>query len=238
MTKLFDLTGTVAIVTGGNGGIGLGIARGLLHAAAQVAIVARNPEKSRTAAQALAAETGAEPLELPDKTIVLVTEEDNAGSELDPTQIPLALAVKPPGDAAELRQEGVATLHRTADPTHPRLPRLAPLGGLHPEAGVGCSLLAGAVAVRPVRPRTGQVADVGLGHRHRAGRRTHHQRFQDRLRFDAVVDVGRRDHRPQRHPIGVAGYVDGSTTLTAIHGRGTGVLTPFFDGFLEPSSRT
>ena len=27
--KLFDLTGKVAIVTGGNGGIGLGMARGL-----------------------------------------------------------------------------------------------------------------------------------------------------------------------------------------------------------------
>jgi 2-deoxy-D-gluconate 3-dehydrogenase len=64
MTKLFDLTGKVAIVTGGNGGIGLGIARGLLQAGARVAIVARNTEKSRAAARALAAETGIEPLVL------------------------------------------------------------------------------------------------------------------------------------------------------------------------------
>src|SRR5437870_1474072 len=62
VTKLFDLTGKAAIVTGGNGGIGLGIVRGLLHAGAQVAIVARNAEKSRAAALTLAAETGAEPL--------------------------------------------------------------------------------------------------------------------------------------------------------------------------------
>jgi 2-deoxy-D-gluconate 3-dehydrogenase len=64
MTKLFDLSGKVAMVTGGNGGIGLGIARGLIQAGAKVAIVARNTEKSQTAARALAEETGAEPLVL------------------------------------------------------------------------------------------------------------------------------------------------------------------------------
>jgi 2-dehydro-3-deoxy-D-gluconate 5-dehydrogenase len=61
MTKLFDLTGKIAIVTGGNGGIGLGIARGLLEANAKVAIVARNADKSRAAARTLADEIGSEP---------------------------------------------------------------------------------------------------------------------------------------------------------------------------------
>jgi 2-dehydro-3-deoxy-D-gluconate 5-dehydrogenase len=42
----FDLTGKVAIVTGGNGGIGLGMARGLATAGATVAIVGRNEAKS------------------------------------------------------------------------------------------------------------------------------------------------------------------------------------------------
>ncbi|MFI4949186.1 MAG: SDR family NAD(P)-dependent oxidoreductase, partial [Alphaproteobacteria bacterium] len=45
----FDLTGRVAIVTGGNGGIGLGMARGLAQAGATVVIAARNAEKSLTA---------------------------------------------------------------------------------------------------------------------------------------------------------------------------------------------
>src|SRR5271156_7080998 len=45
----FDLTGRVAIVTGGNGGIGLGMARGLAAAGAAIAIAARNEAKSNDA---------------------------------------------------------------------------------------------------------------------------------------------------------------------------------------------
>ncbi|WP_213775465.1 glucose 1-dehydrogenase [Bradyrhizobium sp. dw_78] len=47
--QLFDLSGKVAIVTGGNGGIGLGMARGLADAGAHIAIVARNEAKSNDA---------------------------------------------------------------------------------------------------------------------------------------------------------------------------------------------
>ncbi len=46
---IFDLTGRKAVVTGGNGGIGLGIAKGLAEAGADIAIWARNPEKSAKA---------------------------------------------------------------------------------------------------------------------------------------------------------------------------------------------
>lgn len=45
-TGLFDLGGKVAIVTGGNGGIGLGMARGLADAGADIAVVGRNEAKS------------------------------------------------------------------------------------------------------------------------------------------------------------------------------------------------
>ncbi|MCA6121620.1 glucose 1-dehydrogenase [Bradyrhizobium sp. WSM 1704] len=50
---LFDLSGKVAIVTGGNGGIGLGMARGLADAGAAIAIVGRNETKSKAAVEDL-----------------------------------------------------------------------------------------------------------------------------------------------------------------------------------------
>jgi 2-dehydro-3-deoxy-D-gluconate 5-dehydrogenase len=46
-TKLFDLSGRVAVVTGGNGGIGRGIALGLAQAGSAVAVLARNEEKNK-----------------------------------------------------------------------------------------------------------------------------------------------------------------------------------------------
>jgi 2-deoxy-D-gluconate 3-dehydrogenase len=60
--NLFDLKGKVAIVTGGNGGIGLGIAQGLAHAGAKIVILGRNTEKSEMAAQWLQAQLGTEVL--------------------------------------------------------------------------------------------------------------------------------------------------------------------------------
>jgi len=55
---VFDLKGRVAIVTGGNGGIGLGMARGLAGAGARVVIAARNADKSRAAVEDLAGRGG------------------------------------------------------------------------------------------------------------------------------------------------------------------------------------
>ncbi len=49
MTQLFDLTGRVAIVTGGNGGLGLAMATGLAQAGADVVVAARNSSKTDAA---------------------------------------------------------------------------------------------------------------------------------------------------------------------------------------------
>ncbi len=49
--KAFDLSGRVAVVTGGNGGIGLGMARGLAAAGAKVVVAGRDAKKSAAAAR-------------------------------------------------------------------------------------------------------------------------------------------------------------------------------------------
>ncbi|OFZ97867.1 MAG: 2-deoxy-D-gluconate 3-dehydrogenase [Betaproteobacteria bacterium RIFCSPLOWO2_02_67_12] len=52
---MFGLAGKVAIVTGGNGGIGLGMARGLAGAGARVVVAARDASKSEAAVRELGA---------------------------------------------------------------------------------------------------------------------------------------------------------------------------------------
>jgi 2-deoxy-D-gluconate 3-dehydrogenase len=58
VNPLFDLSGKVAIVTGGNGGIGLGMAQGLAAAGATVVIAGRNHHKNSEAVAAVKSQGG------------------------------------------------------------------------------------------------------------------------------------------------------------------------------------
>jgi NAD(P)-dependent dehydrogenase (short-subunit alcohol dehydrogenase family) len=53
MNELFNLQGKVVLITGGNGGIGLGFARAMVRAGASVCIWGRNPDKNGAAATEL-----------------------------------------------------------------------------------------------------------------------------------------------------------------------------------------
>ena len=52
---MFDLTGRVALITGGNGGIGLGMAQGLAACGARIILTGRRAEKNTAALAALPA---------------------------------------------------------------------------------------------------------------------------------------------------------------------------------------
>ncbi|MFO0890504.1 MAG: glucose 1-dehydrogenase [Isosphaeraceae bacterium] len=85
----FDLTGKVAVVTGGNGGIGLGMARGLAGAGASLVIVGRNEPKSREAARLIEEDAKVRTLVVtadvaqPEDVARVATETDRAFGRLD-----------------------------------------------------------------------------------------------------------------------------------------------------------
>src|SRR6476660_3461017 len=56
--SIFDVSGRVAVITGGNGGIGLGIAQALNAAGCNVSIWGRNVEKNKAAAASMVAGPG------------------------------------------------------------------------------------------------------------------------------------------------------------------------------------
>ena len=68
MITKFDLTGRVAVVTGGNGGIGLGMAHGLAAAGARVVVAARNPDKAHAALADLGDQSAFIALDVADET--------------------------------------------------------------------------------------------------------------------------------------------------------------------------
>jgi 2-deoxy-D-gluconate 3-dehydrogenase len=71
--KLFDLTGRVAVVTGGNGGIGLGMAKGLAQAGAAIVVAGRQADKNAAAVkeiEALGAKASAVAVDVKDEASV------------------------------------------------------------------------------------------------------------------------------------------------------------------------
>ena len=59
MSNLFDLSGKHALLTGGSGALGTAMARGLLQSGAKVALLSRNPDNLKSAAEALGGGAGA-----------------------------------------------------------------------------------------------------------------------------------------------------------------------------------
>ena len=76
--NLFDLEGKTALVTGGNGGIGLGMARGLAAAGAAVAIAGRDDRKSKAAVKSLGGKSFSLSCELTDEKACRAMVEDAA----------------------------------------------------------------------------------------------------------------------------------------------------------------
>jgi len=78
--SMFDLSGRVALVTGGNGGIGLGLARGLARCGAAVMVAGRDAAKNAAAVEELSA-LGAKA----DSVVADITDEAAVGAMVDAT---------------------------------------------------------------------------------------------------------------------------------------------------------
>ena len=81
---MFDLSGRVALVTGGNGGIGLGLARGLARCGAAVMVAGRDAAKNAAAVQELSA-LGAKA----DSVVADITDEAAVAAMVDETAVRL-----------------------------------------------------------------------------------------------------------------------------------------------------
>ena len=80
MSGMFDLSGRVALVTGGNGGIGLGLARGLARCGAAVMVAGRDAAKNAAAVAELSA-LGARA----DSVVADITDEAAVGAMVEAT---------------------------------------------------------------------------------------------------------------------------------------------------------
>ena len=103
---MFELSGKVAIVTGGNGGIGLGIARGLAGAGARVVIAARDRAKSAAARDELGARALAIQVDVTSETSVtaLVRATVEQCGRLDVLVNNAGINIRKPPDAVSLAE--------------------------------------------------------------------------------------------------------------------------------------
>ncbi len=86
--RLFDLSGKVAVITGGNGGIGLGMARGMANAGATIVVAGRDAAKNADAVkqlEALGARASAIPVDVlkEDSCRALIADTMKAHGRLD-----------------------------------------------------------------------------------------------------------------------------------------------------------
>jgi NAD(P)-dependent dehydrogenase (short-subunit alcohol dehydrogenase family) len=107
LMKLFDLNGRVALVTGGNAGIGLGIAKGLAAAGAAIVIAGRRAETNLEAARTMAAfKVSTAALE------VDVSREDSQSPRASPSQVLIGIIAEfgPYEPALACRSQSLARL--------------------------------------------------------------------------------------------------------------------------------
>jgi hypothetical protein len=129
------------------------------------------------------------------------SDKDDAGRQLDPTEIAARTAIQSPSNATELGEEGVSSLDCTPNATHARLSGATAFGRLHPKASRVGAGVGGAVAIGTVGTGTRQIPWVRVSGRRFSGWRLHDHRFQDRLGLHTVVGPRLGHHGSQREAV-------------------------------------
>lgn len=129
------------------------------------------------------------------------SDKDDAGRQLNPTEIAARTAIQAPSDATELSEEGVSTLDGATNAAHARLPGPITLGRLHAKTRRVGAGLGRAVAIGTVGTGTRQIPHVRVVHGRFGGRRLYDHRFQDRLGLHAIVGSRLGDHGAQRQAV-------------------------------------
>jgi hypothetical protein len=141
-------------------------------------------------------------LGLPEKTC---SDEDNASSELHPTEVMSRVPIQSPSDTPKLAKQCVTPLHGTANAANPRNPGLPTPGCTHTETAILRPPTARFIPIGSIAVDRRQISRIGAIVHNLRQWRLYHQSIKHICSLLAIIRIGASNDRSQRHATSVSG---------------------------------